>query len=155
MSEKKRGYYPEMLIDVHNLGKIPLKDYAKDDPSFVVARLCGLSKHYYRREDRIAELGAEVGRLREAANWVLHVANGVGKGGGKPSHGEHEASLDALMRAYQLGSDDPDGFPLAALSPQVGEKKGCEECQGQKWLWYAGAPARQVCPSCNGTGESQ
>jgi len=147
MSEKKRGYYPEMLIDVHNLGKIPLKDYAKDDPSFVVARLCGLSKHYYRREDRIAELEAEVGRLREVVtDWIADVAQ---RDGGKVFQNRVSGLASAPITYADMRN------LMAALSPQVGEKKGCEECQGQKWLWYAGAPARQVCPSCNGTGESQ
>jgi len=58
------GYYPDMMIDVHNRGKVTLKEYAKDDPDFMVARLCVLSKEYEKCRDRIAELEAERDDLR-------------------------------------------------------------------------------------------
>lgn len=38
----------------------------------------------------------QVRRLTEAADWVLHVAHGVGKAGEGPEPGEYEASMDAL-----------------------------------------------------------
>ena len=49
-----------------------------------------------------ASLGASRERERElveAANWVLHVASGVGKDGGPPSDKEYEEAMDALKQA--------------------------------------------------------
>jgi hypothetical protein len=68
-----KGYHPDMMIDVYNRGKVPLKDYAKDDPDFMVARLCGLSKHYIKAGDRIAELEAQ---LHDSNTWLIR-ANGL------------------------------------------------------------------------------
>jgi len=58
---------------------------------------CGVEQGVLRMAD--ARLIAAAPDLYEAAQWVLHVMNGVGKAGGEPEPGEHEAALDALMAA--------------------------------------------------------
>ncbi len=47
------------------------------------------------------ELEMQRDRLVDAARWVLHVVNGVGRAGGPPRSEEHEASLGALREAVE------------------------------------------------------
>ena len=42
---------------------------------------------------------AEFAPLVEAAEWVLHVVNGVSKGGGPPSDAEYAEAMDSLRAA--------------------------------------------------------
>lgn len=64
------------------------------------------AKRYDDEMHELAELTAEITRLRaaleqynDAAFWVLNVAHGVSKGGGKPEHSEYVAAMDALQAA--------------------------------------------------------
>ena len=46
-------------------------------------------------------LSARHARVREAANWVLHVECGVGKSGDRPTDSERVAALSALRAALE------------------------------------------------------
>jgi len=45
---------------------------------------------------------AKFKEVKDAANWVLHVANNVGKSGEPPEDGEYEASLNNLKKSAGL-----------------------------------------------------
>ena len=51
------------------------------------------------RQDRLDRLTEERERLREALNWLLHLANNCGKAGGEPEPGELEAACEAAKAA--------------------------------------------------------
>ncbi|MHA1859137.1 MAG: hypothetical protein ACTSUU_06800 [Candidatus Thorarchaeota archaeon] len=73
--EIRKGYYPDMEIDVYKRGPVPLREYAKDDPTFMVARLCSLSEEHERWRDEITALEAKVERLREALEFYADMEN--------------------------------------------------------------------------------
>ncbi len=64
--ERKKGYHADMMIDVHGRGKVRLDEYAKQDPAFIVARLCSLSDACAALESKLAALEAMVAEVNEA-----------------------------------------------------------------------------------------
>lgn len=61
--------------------------------------------NHKRHNVSIDELQAENARLKEAANWVLYVANGIGQSGGQPKAGEYEAAMNALKESVADEAD--------------------------------------------------
>jgi len=86
-------------------------------------------KKAYETQKRLGIALAQLAKIKKAANWVLHVENGIGKHGDTPEYGEYIASLNALKKA---------------ISNDV-----CEECLGRNAI--PGIKGSIPCPSCNGT----
>ena len=89
---------------------------------------------------RIAELEAEVGRLREVVtDWIADVAQ---RDGGKVFQNRVSGLASAPITYADMRN------LMAALSPQVGEKKGCKHCNDG--VTRIGGN----CEDCGGTGEA-
>lgn len=86
--------------EVETLRAVLAQKVEADKADHLAARLHGTLREARVTSERRAEAAeAREAKLREAADWVLHVAHGVGRGGEDPESGEDHAALNALEEA--------------------------------------------------------